>query len=163
MHRKFKVLVVKVFREVKKYYGKNLISFVIFGSVARNTFSPCSDIDFLIICENLPDGRSKRIIDFIENVEVKVEDYIKNLRKKNIFTELSPVIKKPDEVKMGSFLFLDMIEDAVILYDRNDFFRNYLSELKRKLKKYGAKKIYKKGGYYWILKDKIDLKEGVEL
>jgi hypothetical protein len=45
---------------------------------------------------------------------------------------------------MGSFLFLDMIEDAVILYDRNDFFRNYLSELKRKLKKYGAKKIYKK-------------------
>jgi predicted nucleotidyltransferase len=115
MHKEFKVLVGKVFREVKKHYGKNLVSFVIFGSVAKNTFSPCSDIDFLIICENLPGGRAKRIIDFIENVEVKVEDYIKNLRKKNIFTELSPVIKKPDEVKMGSFLFLDMIEDAVIL------------------------------------------------
>jgi len=64
---------------------------------------------------------------------------------------------------MGSFLFLDMIEDAVILYDRNNFFRNYLSELKGKLKKYGAKKIYKKGGYYWILKNKIDIKKGVEL
>jgi hypothetical protein len=37
-----------------------------------------------------------------------------------------------------------MIEDAIIYYDRNEFFRNYLNTLKGKLKKYGAKKFIRR-------------------
>jgi predicted nucleotidyltransferase len=163
MKKEYRDLIKKIFKEVKKYYGKNLVSFVIFGSVAKETTSPYSDIDLLIISKNLPDGRTKRVIEFIENIEKKVEKDIKKLRKKEIFTELSPVIKKPEEVKTGSFLFLDMIEDAIIYYDRNEFFRNYLNTLKEKLKRYGAKKVYKKGGYYWVIKEDFNIKEGIEI
>jgi hypothetical protein len=78
--------------------------------------------------------------------------------------EYRDLIKKIfKEVKTGSFLFLDMIEDAIIYYDRNEFFRNYLNTLKEKLKRYGAKKVYKKGGYYWVIKEDFNIKEGIEI
>jgi predicted nucleotidyltransferase len=163
MKKEYRELIKKIFKEVKKYYGKNLVSFVIFGSVAKETTSPYSDIDLLIISKNLADGRAKRVLEFIENIEKKVEKDVKKLRKKKIFAELSPIIKKPEEVKTGSFLFLDMIEDAIIYYDRNKFFRNYLNALKEKLKRWGAKKVYKKGGYYWVIKENFNIKEGVEI
>jgi len=163
MKKEYRDLIKKIFKEVKKFYGENLVSFVIFGSVAKETTSPYSDIDLLIVSKNLPDGRAKRVIEFIENIEKKVEKDVKKLRKKEIFTELSPIIKKPEEIKTGSFLFLDMIEDAIIYYDKNEFFRNYLNTLKEKLKRYGAKKIYKKGGYYWVIKENFNIKEGIEI
>ncbi|MEM7819044.1 MAG: hypothetical protein QW403_02795 [Candidatus Aenigmatarchaeota archaeon] len=56
-----------------------------------------------------------------------------------------------------------MIEDVKIIYDKNDFFKNFLDQLKNKLKKYGAKKVYKKGAYYWIIKEKVDIKEEIEI
>jgi uncharacterized protein (DUF927 family) len=78
--------------------------------------------------------------------------------------EYRDLIKKIfKEVKTGSFLFLDMIEDAIIYYDRNEFFRNYLNTLKEKLKKNGAKKVYKKGGYYWVIKEDFNIEEGIEI
>jgi len=38
-----------------------LISFVLFGSVARDSFRPDSDIDILTIAETLPQGRIRRV------------------------------------------------------------------------------------------------------
>ena len=52
----------------------------------------------------------------------------------------------------GSFLFLDMIDDAKILFDRNGFFETYLKRLKSQLDGYGAIKVKWKGGWYWNLK-----------
>ncbi|SHM72720.1 HEPN domain-containing protein [Caldanaerovirga acetigignens] len=40
----------------------------------------------------------------------------------------------------GSLLFLDMIDDALILFDREGFFTRFLQEFSSKLKKMGAKK-----------------------
>jgi len=163
MKKEYKELIEKIFKEVKRHYKKNLISFVVFGSVAREKTSPFSDIDLLIICENLPYNRTKRIIEFIENIEKKLENDIKKLREKNIFTEISPIIKTKEEVFKGSLIFLEMIFDALIIYDKNNFFKNYLKVLEEKIKEYGAKKVYKKGGYYWIIKENVNIKEGVEL
>ncbi|MEN3046969.1 MAG: hypothetical protein ABDH49_08370 [Candidatus Hydrothermales bacterium] len=56
-----------------------------------------------------------------------------------------------------------MIKDSVILFDKNIFFENYSEKLCNKLKEYGAKKIYKKGGYYWIIKEDVDVKSGVKI
>jgi len=161
--REYKELIEKIFKEVKKYYKKNLVSFIVFGSVAKGKTSPYSDIDLLIICENLPSGRRRRIIEFIENIEKKLEKDIKKLRKKNIFTEISPIIKTRKEILKGSLIFLEMIYDAFIIYDKNNFFKNYLKNLENKIKEYGAKKVYKKGGYYWVIKENVNIKEGVEL
>ncbi|MDI3310198.1 MAG: nucleotidyltransferase domain-containing protein [Thermoanaerobacterium sp.] len=135
----------------QKVYGDNLISLVIFGSVARGTPNPESDIDILIVAENIPDGRIKRIQQFAK-VESLLDDYLDKLKKLGIYTELSPIIKTPSEVKIGSLLFLDMINDAKILYDKNDFFSKYLTEFSSELKKMGAYRVGNNEKWHWVIK-----------
>lgn len=163
MKSPYKELVNEIYKKCIEFYKESLVSFAIFGSVAREKTNPYSDIDILIISENLPTGRRKRILDFIKNIELPLKEKIKQYQKKGYFVEISPVIKNPKEVEFGSFLYLDMIEESQILYDKNNFFKNYLKRLKDKLRKNGAKKIYKKGGYYWVLKEPIDTNEEIEL
>ncbi len=146
-----------------EYYGKRLISLVIFGSVAKDSFRPDSDIDVLIIADDLPKGRIKRVSEFTENIEVRLSDDIKSLSEKNIFPYFSPVIKSKEEVMLGSPLFLDMTEDVKILYDADNFFENYLSDLRDKMKRLGSRKVYFKGGYYWLLKPDYKYGDIIEL
>jgi len=163
MKKEYTKLLKKILQKTKEYYKKNLISFVVFGSYAKDTLSPYSDIDILIITKKQPKSRPRRIVNFINNIEQKLEKYILGLRKKNIFVEISPLIKTQEEVKYGSFLFLDMIQDSIILYDEGNFFRRYLDYLDKKLKEYGSKKIFEKGGYYWVIKENVNPKEGIDL
>ncbi len=145
------------------YYKERLISIVIFGSVAKDTFRPDSDIDLLIIARNLVKGRLKRVKEFEENVECYLEGYIKTLAKNGIHPYISPVIKTPEEVEYGSPLFLDMTEDAKILYDKDNFFHDYIEKLKKRLSILGAKRIPFKGGYYWDLKPDYKPGDVIEL
>ncbi|MDP2755764.1 MAG: nucleotidyltransferase domain-containing protein, partial [Nitrospirota bacterium] len=50
----------------KKHYGHRLVSIVVFGSVARETYRADSDIDILLIANRLPKGRTKRVAEFMK-------------------------------------------------------------------------------------------------
>jgi len=143
--------------EVKKYYGTRLVSLVIFGSAGRGNPTPFSDLDFLIIVRNLVNGRIKRMKEF-NRIERKIESKIKIFQKDGIYVSLSPIIKTPEEVERGSLIFLDMVEDAKIIFDRNNFFKNYIKKLRKKLERLGAKRIWKGNLWYWDLKP--DYKQG---
>ncbi len=147
----YDTLVKRLLSLSKTYYQERLISFVLFGSVARNTFRPDSDIDFLLVIKDLPRGRVKRIREFERQIEDKIECFLKELANKGIYPSLSPVLKTPQEVLSGSWLFLDMVEDAKILYDKDVFFTTYLSQLRQRLKQMGAKRIILGNAWYWIL------------
>ncbi len=162
LKEKFKELQQKLLKESKSFYGDNLVSFIVFGSVARETFRFNSDIDILIIAENLPDGRMKRVKQFLA-VEEKTEPFLESLEKQGIHTYISPVFKTPDEVKKGSPLFLDMVEDALILYDKNEFFTQWLKKFKERLKKLGAKRVWRGNMWYWVLKPDYKPGEVIEL
>ena len=145
-------LIKRVFLFTKNAYGDNLVSLVLFGSVARGVSRHDSDIDLLIVAEKLPSGRMKRVSEFGEKIENPMEKYLADLRGKGIHTALSPVFKTREEVLSGSPLFLDMIDSSKVLFDRNGFFRNYLEGLKMKLKKLGSRKVVRGTAWYWILK-----------
>jgi len=50
-------------------------------------------------------------------------------------------------------LFLDMTEDAVILYDKDRFLERVLTEFKAELLRLGAKRVFvDKENWYWDLK-----------
>jgi len=57
-----------------------------------------------------------------------------------------------------------MIDDSIILYDTNNFFKNRLSELKIRLIQLGSKKvILDDDTWYWNLKPDIEAGEIIEL
>jgi len=147
----YDALVKRLLSLSKSYYQERLISFVLFGSVARDTFRPDSDIDFLLVVKDLPKGRVKRIREFERQIEDKLDFFLKELAHKGIYPSFSPVLKTPQEVLSGSWLFLDMVEDAKILYDKDGFFTTYLSQLRQKLHQMGAKRIVLGNAWYWVL------------
>jgi predicted nucleotidyltransferase len=158
----FKELQDKLLTETKSFYGERLVSFVIFGSVSRETYRFDSDLDVLIIAKDLPRGRMKRVAEF-SIVENALEPYLTSLMKKGINTYISTVFKTPEEAERGSPLFLDMVEDASILFDRNGFFSKILDRLRARLKELGAKRVWKGNIWYWVLKPDYKPGEVIEL
>jgi uncharacterized protein len=61
-------------------------------------------------------------------------------------------------VEAGSPLFLDLVEDARILYDEGDFFAGRLERLRERLAALGSRRVWRGNAWYWILKP--DLKPG---
>ncbi|KYH30429.1 nucleotidyltransferase family protein [Neomoorella mulderi] len=145
---------------VQEVYGNRLVSLAVFGSVARGTPRPDSDIDLLVVADNLPKGRLKRMAEF-NRVEEIVQRRAAGF--KHIRPDLSPVIKEKQEVLAGSLLFLDLVEDAKIYYDRENFLTLYLTGLKEKLKHLGARRVYHGGAWYWVLKRDYTPGEVIEI
>ncbi len=129
MKRVYKKYIDALNKRIIDYYGERLVSIVIFGSLARGRATPESDIDILLIVKGLHKRKMKRIEEFIDNVEDRLED---------ISNYISPVIKTPEEASHGSPLFLDMVYDSIILYDRDGFFKGVLDRLRLRLKELGS-------------------------
>lgn len=139
-------------------YKDELISLVLFGSVARGTAKKESDIDMLIILKDAPDSYYERLKPVVD-IELEMRKDVEGMPP--IF---SSMILSLDEAKQNRNIFLDMIDHSVILYDTNDFFKNRLSELKKRLDQLGSKKVLLDGDtWYWNLKPDIVAGEIIEL
>ncbi len=158
----FNGFLAEVERQAKAYYGERLVTLAVFGSVGRGTPRPDSDVDLLLVIDGLPPGRLPRIREF-DRVEQALTPYLQQLRRQGIDTCLSPVIKSPEEVLRGSLLFLDMIEDARLLYDREGFFARFLERFRKRLEKLGARRVKSGGAWHWVLKDDYRVGEVFEI
>jgi len=121
-------------------YGKRLISLAVFGSMGRGTARPDSDVDILLVVEGLSHWRMERVNEF-----KPIESSLGRVM-------LSPVLKTPEEIKNGTPLLLDMVDDAMILYDSQDFLQNTLKALRANLTRLGAKRIWRGDNWFWDLK-----------
>lgn len=147
----FEDLLKKLIPAIQAQYGDRLVTIAVYGSVGRGTMRFDSDVDLLLIVRDLPQGRRKRREAF-DAVEDALADTFRELRSRGVNTELMPIIKTPEEAEVGSPLFLDMVEDARILYDRNGFFARRLDRLRQRLVELGAKRIWRGNVWYWDLK-----------
>ncbi len=141
----------KLLKNLLEVFDENLVSMVVFGSVARGEYRRDSDVDLLLVVEGLPKGRLKRT-GLFEKAEEKLEKDLEKLFDKGYYISFSPIIKTPEEASKISPLYLDMVEDAVIVYDKNGFFEKILKKLERKLKELGAERVKLGRKWYWRLK-----------
>lgn len=151
MHPIYDELIDAAQRECQRHYGTQLVSLAAFGSVGRGTPTADSDIDLLIVAEGLPRGRLARSDDFVA-VEKAMTPDLARAYALGLHPSLSPIFKTPDEVAAGSPLFLDMIDDARIVYDRGDFLKQAFSDFSGRLARLGAKRIWRDNSWYWDLK-----------
>jgi predicted nucleotidyltransferase len=153
----FQTILDALLRACADFYRERLVSAAVFGSIARGTMRPDSDIDLLLVVNGLPSGRMPRVSEF-EAVERRLAPLLEEAARGGVNTSVSPVFKTPQELVYGSPLFLDMTEEILILHDPHAVLQNYLEHLRRRLKALGSRRIGKGGGYYWLLKP--DLKPG---
>lgn len=120
------------------YYKDRLISLVVFGSVAKNTWTPESDIDVLIVLEEKSKSSYRTYMEFYENVEEKLKPRMR----------LSPIFLKGTSLRETLPWLWDT--SFIILYDKNDFFKNFL----KKLESFKSKlKFIKEPMPHYVLKD----------
>ncbi len=143
-------------------YADRLVALAVFGSVARGTIRPDSDIDLLVVARTLPCGRMARVREF-DAVESALKPALEVAVKAGVHTCLSPIFKTPEELARGSFLFLDMTDQAKILHDPEGVLARYLADLAGRLSRQGACRIAKGGGYYWKLKPDFRWGDRIEL
>jgi predicted nucleotidyltransferase len=103
----------------------DLVSIVLFGSYARGTATKYSDIDLLVVVKNLPRDWRRR-----DKVLDDFERYFLKKSHKRIF----PILTTPEaiinSVKRGNPLFYGIMTGYTILFDRNDFFKSEMEEVK---------------------------------
>lgn len=140
-----------VLAAIRATYGERLRSVALFGSVARRTARPDSDVDLFIVVDDLPRGRRPRLATF-DPVESRLAGAIAELARDGIRTELSPVLRTPEDIRTASPLMLDLTEDAVLLEDRGGILAAALDDLRARLRRSGAKRIWRGSEWYWDLK-----------
>lgn len=154
---RYEAILERLVPELKAHYGRQLVTCAVFGSVGRGTPRDDSDIDLLIVVRGLPRGRMKRVEGFLP-VEERIAPLLEACGAEGRAPTLSPVLKTPEEVAFGSPLFLDMVEDARILYDEGGVFAARLDSLRSRLRQLGARRIRRGNARHWVLKP--DLKPG---
>jgi predicted nucleotidyltransferase len=140
-----------VLRELRNVYGTRLRAVALFGSAARRTAHPDSDLDLFIVVDDLPRGRRARL-DTFDAVERGLAGEIETLTQSGVDVELSPILRTPDDLKRASPLMLDLTEDAVILEDDEGYLARALDDLRRRLGRLGARRIWVGTRWYWDLK-----------
>ena len=149
-------------RALQEDLGPNLVSVVLYGSVARGEATVNSDIDLLVVCEELPRGRFARLARLEAGERCATADMVA-LRSRGIDTRLSVVIRTRAEAQHAAPLYLDMVQDARLLYDRGGFFASVLGRLRERLLELGAERRQRGLVRYWILKRDFTPGEVIEL
>ncbi len=131
--------------------GPALVSAVLFGSGDRGEAGPVSDIDLLLVVEGLPPSQLVRH-DVLQAADARLEPERVRLRREGIVTDVRPILKTPEEAQRITLLYLDMVEDGDLLYDRDGFFATILGRLRERLAALGARRVRRGRAWYWDLK-----------
>jgi hypothetical protein len=74
------------------------------------------------------------------------------------------VTKTPEEARAHSPLYLDMVEDGVLIVDRDGFFRSVLDAIRSRMRELGSRRVFLPDGtWYWDLKPDFRFGEVVEI
>lgn len=147
-----------------RHFGDNLTSICVFGSVARGESDEESDLDIMVVANGLPEDVGVRYRDTADmRSEVKLTEAYKKLRATEKCAQISEVYLTPEEVSKHPPLLLDIVEDGLIVYDKNGFLQEVLSDIKARLRELGAIRVKARKGRYWILKPDAKLGEVVRI
>ncbi|MCL7384267.1 MAG: nucleotidyltransferase domain-containing protein [Thaumarchaeota archaeon] len=154
------LLIAKV---VENFWDK-LISLVIFGSVAAGRARAESDIDLLVVSEGLPEKYSDRLRLWRGIVSGLESERLRLWREKKLYPLVDPILLTLREAERTQPFYLDLLYNAVIVYDRDDFMCRILEGLRAKLKVLGAVKVeLPDKSWYWIIKPGASFGEVIEV
>ncbi len=155
-HKYYAPLIKRYSRLLLEHFNNRLISIVLFGSISRGDWNKNSDIDLLIIVNNWDEIPIWKRLRELYEVRSKLRETIEY--KFAVKAGYIPIIQHYPLSRREALnfhrLYLDIVLDGIIIYDKDKFFSKIINSLKNKLVKYNARRIYKPNGkYYWIIKE----------
>ncbi len=129
---------------LREHFGSGLTSVVLFGSWARGTALPESDIDLLVVASGLPARRSDRHR-LLYGIARRVSG--------EFASTVAPIVATPEEAARVKPYYLGMLSGHMMLWDTDGFFGGVLDQLRRRLTELGARRYVDDDGYeFWDLK-----------
>ena len=106
--------------------NSHVLGLLLFGSVAKGTFGPNSDIDILVVV----DGAAMDYFDAVHDIIEHAEKFRVPLRESGKILRIMPIILS--KKSLGSFrpIYIDFLEDGVFLFERNDVLTNFLNDIR---------------------------------
>lgn len=137
-------------------FGDNLVSLVLFGSYARGEPRRESDIDLLVVLERIDDRYAlQRSLD---DVEEALAPLLKRMGSCGFTPVLSSVVLSKEQASGVRPLYLDLVFDARVLYDKGGFMSEVLGAVRERLAALGAER--RRIGKKWVVILKRDFRFG---
>ncbi len=157
-------LALRLVCESLRVLGDDLVSVVVYGSVARGEARKNSDMDVLLVARNLPRTFYDRAA-LIYPVKRGCRDIQTDLwRREGIHCSIQIYPVLPEELDDFRPLFLDIATDGRLLFDRRRFMEQKLAGWRTRLAEIGAKKVkLPDGRWYWDLVPRRSESRAVEL
>jgi hypothetical protein len=153
--------VERLVERLRARVGDRLVSLVVYGSRARGTHRADSDLDVLIVVRDLPRPRVERHA-LLRPIKQAIDQEHRQVRWGDP-PYLSYIAKTPEEAAYHAPLYLDMTEDAVLVYDRDGFFAGVLHAMRRRMAALGSRRVWLDGGWYWLLQPDAAWGERIEI
>lgn len=136
---------------LKQTLGDQLVSVVLFGSVARSEATSHSDIDLLVILEETPRGMTQRraLLEPARGVLTPDLELLWNL---GVYVDFVEIIRSREEARRFHPVYLDMTQEALLLYDKGGFMAGILDALSERLRVLQASRKRLGKIWYWDLK-----------
>ncbi|HVB95880.1 MAG TPA: nucleotidyltransferase domain-containing protein [Nitrososphaerales archaeon] len=139
-----------------------LTSFCVYGSVAKGSANPLSDLDIVLVSDDFRGSLASRL-DSLGFVEKQVGGELAFLASHGYTTSVSLFPLRREEAERAPILFLDLTLDAKVVHDEGGFLEGILSKLGARLDLVGAKRVNVDGGWYWDLKPGLRFGELIEV
>jgi len=150
-------------RLLKENYKEDLLSIILFGSVARGKWNNESDIDLFIIFTNKSSIRTainNQLTKIISDYERKSK--LKNSKGDRLFSTIQDISLLLKDLDTFRTIFYDIAMDGIILFDRNQTGFHFLRKIKKRIEEKGLRRVFlKENDYYW--ERNVDFGEIIEL
>jgi len=157
-------LILALSSRLFEWLNGDLISIAVFGSVARGEAKPWSDLDVLLVSERFPESYSERV-----EIAVDIIDPIRYLklwlwRSKGVYCNIELLMLTREEAAITQPVYLDMVFDSIIVYDKDGFLKGVLERLMSRLRELESERVkLPSGKWFWRLKPRVEKGEVIEL
>ncbi len=137
--------------------GDALLAVALYGSGARGTARPWSDLDLLVVHQ----GDRRRAYGEMLGAVLALRDTPEYtaLRRNGIHAEPYPLLLSRERLAATPWILLDVADHGLILYDPTSILARKLASVRKRLEELGSRRIVRlDGSWYWDLKP--DLKAG---